>query len=457
MTVPRQLPLRLLQVLAVLNGIYALHVLADLVSPHLEGDPAIGIFGDLWPAILRAVFWAAIVGWVIAGGVLLRARLSGAVGALEQWIASGALTLPFVVYTAGIVGPHPGTLLLCVPSTAFGLWTAVRFQRWRRLPLRLVLACFAWGAVIASGFAAACNTLLMEYLIDYVGGIDLIKTNHDVYFGVFISAGFGEELGKGCAIFLVYLLFRSRFDGPVSGIVLGAAVGLGFNLSETVEYMTHQGGSSYQYFVRQSVGLMAAHTAFSALLGAAFGVAALLPERRARILAIACGYLGAAGSHFMNNVIFTALTRGDIEFPWKPGPALALLVVTPLQLALLQGPVIVLYLLLLRQGVRGQGNRLRGRIQEESLLPHGAISERELPVLLEPRKRAWLRLTTLRRYGWSAYRALGQLQAAQYEVAALRDDRPAEAEEQRARVRRFRSDLRAATPAVRPEPAGAPA
>ncbi|AEV85526.1 Protease prsW [Actinoplanes sp. SE50] len=451
------LPLRFLQAVAVLNGIYAVHVLIDALSPHADGDPAIGILGDLWPTLLKATFWAAVTGWVVAGGILVWARSRGPVGPREQWIAAGALILPFAVYTLGIVAPHPGTLLLCLPSTAFGLWTAVRFQRWRRLPLRLVLACFAWGAVIASGFAAACNTLVMEYLVDYVGGLDMIKTMHDVYFGLFLNAGFGEEFGKGCALFLAYVLFRSRFDGPVTGVVLGAAVGLGFNLSETVEYMTHQGGAGYQYFVRQSVGLMAAHTAFSALLGAGFGVAALLPERRDRALAIAGGYLGAAGSHFMNNVVFSALSRGDITLPFTPGPTVALLLLTPLYLAVLQGPAVVLYLTLMRQGVRGQGNRLRGRIRDEARQPYGVISDRELTLLLDPRKRGWLRLTTLRRYGWAAYRALGQLQAAQYEVAALRDEHPGEAKEHRARARRFRSDLRAATAVRRAEPAGAPA
>lgn len=209
--------------------------------------------------------------------------------------------------------------------------------------------------------------------------------------------------------------------------------------------------------MRQSIGLMAAHTAFSALLGAGFGVAALLPARRDRVLAIAGGYLGAAGAHFLNNVIFNGLSRGDIQIPWKPGPAVALLVLTPLYLLVLQGPVVLLYLVLLRQGIRGQGNRLIGRLQAEAHSPYGAVSERELPVLLEPRKRAWLRLTTLRRHGWAAYQALGRLHAAQYEVAALRDTHPDQAERQRTRVREFRSRLRATTAAPRPEPAGAPA
>ena len=112
---------------------------------------------------------------------------------------------------------------------------------------------------------------------------------------------------------------------------------------------------------------------------------------------------------------------------------------------------------MLRQGVRGQGQRIQGPLRAETLLPYGAVTEAELPVLLEPRKRAWLRLTTLRRYGWGAYRALGHLHAAQYEVAALRDRHPGEAERERARVPGLRSRLRSAIAASRAEPAGAQA
>jgi RsiW-degrading membrane proteinase PrsW (M82 family) len=66
----------------------------------------------------------------------------------------------------------------------------------------------------------------------------------------------------------------------VSGVVLGAVVGLGFNLTESVGHTAaaHGGVAFFQPFTRQSAGLMAAHAAFTAVIVAGSGVARLIPD-----------------------------------------------------------------------------------------------------------------------------------------------------------------------------------
>ena len=96
------------------------------------------------------------------------------------------------------------------------------------------------------------------------------------------------------------------------------------------------------------------------------------------------------------------------------------LLVTPLTLAVLQGPLVGLYVLVLRKGLRGLGTGLADGLREEVATGTGAVREDEIPILLAPRKRLWLRIVTLRRYGRAGYRALVRVQAAQYALAAER-------------------------------------
>jgi hypothetical protein len=136
-------------------------------------------------------------------------------------------------------------------------------------------------------------------------------------------------------------------------------------------------------------------------------------------VAIACGFVGAAGAHFANDTLLAWYT--EVHGGWfKVSQAVDVLVMQPLTLVVLQGPFVVLYLLLLRRGLRGQGAGLAAGLRGEVATGLGAVTDAEVPVLLDPGRRLWLGITTLRRYGWAAYRALGRLQAAQFELGMLR-------------------------------------
>jgi RsiW-degrading membrane proteinase PrsW (M82 family) len=58
-----------------------------------------------------------------------------------------------------------------------------------------------------------------------------------IYTLLSLNAGVFSEAGKAAGVAILYLLFRRHFDGVVCAAA-GAAVGLGFNLTETVGYMT---------------------------------------------------------------------------------------------------------------------------------------------------------------------------------------------------------------------------
>jgi hypothetical protein len=225
--------------------------------------------------------------------------------------------------------------------------------------------------------------------------------------------------------------------------------------------MSQQGGSAaFQYWMRQSVGLMAAHTAFTAIVGASIGAARQLPDRRMRRLTVTCALLAAIGGHFASDVIFGWYTR--VSARWlAPGSTLDTLVGWPLALILLQGPFVAVYLMLVRNGRRAQTAGLTAEVHAEAGTGRGAITEAEIPTLLNPARRLWFEISVLRRHGLTAYRALNRLHAAQYDLAAQRwrqaSGEAADVEPLRDRIRQRRAALPGFLAATGPQPAEAAA
>jgi len=425
---PRDTRARAVLVLAlVLTALYAAQLIVNVCRPNDTGEATVGVLSDTYPAQLHATFWAVISGWIVAA-VLAPVAVAAVRAAHDpqerarrrhrwQLGLAAVLLVPFAMYPLFTLGQHMEYAVACVPSTVFALWTVHRMQRHRRMPVRLLLAVFAWGALIGGGFGASMNIWVMDSVIGYAPvSLNMLKTMHTVYSCAFLSAGISEELGKGAGVAIAYLLFRRYFDNVVSGIVLGAAAGLGFNFCESVEYMSNSNGlgAGFQYFSRQSVGLMAAHTAFSAAVGAGFGIARQLADPRRRRLAIGCGYVAAAGGHFAND----ALLRYFGQHPWarNPGQWMQVGLITPGQLLALQGPFVLLYLWLLRSGLRDQRSALGVELDAEARSGHGAVTLREVPALLSPARRLRKRVDALRRGGADAYRELGRLYAAQLDL-----------------------------------------
>jgi RsiW-degrading membrane proteinase PrsW (M82 family) len=418
------------------SGLYAVQMLIDIARPHLllgpvtrPGEPVVGLLAARWPTVVKVTFWAVVVSWVVSALAwcaavghrrLARAAAQGSTSALRLATAL-VLLLPFTIFPAWVVGGHPLVLLACVPSTAYGLWLVSRLQRYRRVPAGLLLGVFGWGALLATGAGGANNLWVHDYSASYFLSLhsgDPVRVAEEVNTAVFASAGLFEELGKGTAVLLVYLLLRRHIDDVVAGVVLGAAAGLGFNLVESVEFITASGHSAgFEYWIRQSVGLMGAHTAFAAMVGAGFGLARQMATRQARLTAITAGYLAAAGGHFANDALLRWWAQVEPRAFAAAHPVLDALLIQPLALILLQGPFVAGYLLLRRRGVREQAEGLARVLEAEAATSSGVVRPQEIQPLVNAARRLWLRVTTLRHFGLPAYRGLLALQRAQYDLA----------------------------------------
>ena len=338
--------------------------------------------------------------------------------------------------------------LVCLPTTAFGLVVVRRLDRNHKEPWRLVLVAAAWGAIVATSLVVWGETLWQstaQHALVPGPGLDT---------SLAFMAGILEELSKGAAVLLLFLVMRNEFDDVVDGIVYGAAIGLGFNFLESISYMTNvyaifapegfgTAAAAIQWYFRQVLGLFFGHATYTAFIGAGVGIARQLPNMRQKVLAIVAGFVVAIAGHFAWDA-WAALFPVDTT--------VFVIVEIHLRTLILSGPFTAALLALLIFGIRYEGQNLRDQLQKEAATAQGAILPEEVAVLASPWQRLKQRLQALSRQGVRAYFRVSQLQTAQLDLAMERwhrerkeIDTPLEAEQKlRERVIQLRHWVAAA-------------
>jgi RsiW-degrading membrane proteinase PrsW (M82 family) len=345
---------------------------------------------------------------------LLRAGVLLGLGLL-LWLA---VVDVFTFTRAAGPGVAAACALACLPTTAIGLLVVRRLDRNEKEPWRLVMVAVAWGAIVSTSLVvwaeALWDSLASQRLLP--GPALDVSTAY--------SAGIWEEIAKGVAVLLLYLVMRDEFDDVVDGIVYGAAVGLGFNFMESVTYMTHiyavyagqgSGAATFaaasQWYSRQVLGLFFGHATYTALVGAGIGVARQLPRLGQRVLCIAAGFLAAIAAHFAWDA-WVAL------FPISNSPFA--LVEVHLRTLVMQGPFTAAVLVLLAMGLQLEGDALGRQLSAEAATNLGTVLPEEIPVLIRPWHRFRARLRAAGRDGPAGYSRLHRLQTAQLDLAMER-------------------------------------
>ena len=350
---------------------------------------------------------------------LIRAGVLIGLGVL-LWL----LVIDVFLYTQS-AGPGVAAVcaLACLPTTAFGLLVVRRMDRNHKEPWRLVLVAAAWGAIVATSLVVWGETIWessAQHALVPGPGLDT---------SLAFMAGILEELAKGLAVLLLFLVMRNDFDDVVDGIVYGAAVGLGFNFMESVSYMTNlysifspegQGGiaAGIQWYGRQVLGLFFGHATYTAYIGAGIGIARQLPAMRQKVFAIVAGFIVAIAGHFS----------------WD---AWVNLFPIHLRTLIMTGPFTAGVIALLLFGIRYEGQNLVDQLRKEAATGQGAILADEVPVLASPWRRLRQRLQAFNRAGLPGYFRVSRLQTAQLDLAMERwhrerqeIDTPLEAEQQ---------------------------
>lgn len=172
-------------------------------------------------------------------------------------------------------------------------WFTQHIDRYARLPAKLMVVAFMWGGFAATwAMAAHANDALRAL---YAKGFGQAWSFD---WGAGLAAPFTEELAKGAGVVLLIAmasrLIRTAFDG----FILGAFIGLGFQIIEDIAYAMTSAGSQFganqvgaamgTIVLRMVLGV-AAHILYSAVFGA--GLVYLLgrpaePRRVGRGLAL---------------------------------------------------------------------------------------------------------------------------------------------------------------------------
>ncbi|GAB2633782.1 PrsW family intramembrane metalloprotease [Prescottella soli] len=211
-------------------------------------------------------------------------------------------------------------------------WFTQHIDRYARQPAKLMVVAFVWGGLAATwAMAAHANDAIRTLYAKAFGQ----AWSFD--WGAGLAAPFTEEIAKGAGLVLLIAmaprLVRTAFDG----FILGAFIGLGFQIVEDIAYAMTSAGSQFganqveaamgTIVMRMLFGV-AAHILYSAVFCA--GVVYLLgrpaePRRVGRGLALMAS---AMLLHGLWDSI-GALTRGNTAFTFL---MLALIIIVALVL-----------------------------------------------------------------------------------------------------------------------------
>ncbi|MGR8008511.1 PrsW family glutamic-type intramembrane protease [Streptomyces hypolithicus] len=415
-----------LAIALVLSAAFAMAQVLYWAAPEIHSPlPWMRIYLLPQPPALKLTRVLLYTGWGIAlllTPVLYAAHRSGWVHVVRACRAAvlAVLLLPYTVMALDALSGAPLTALLCLPTSGVALLIVHRAQLYLRLPARLTLVAFGWGALVGAGFAIVMAMWFAwyagGYLMDFQHPRGSIRTLLTLSA---LNADLFAELGKAAGVALLVLVFRRYADGLVPGLVLGAAVGIGFNLTESVRYVAEiePGQAAAQFWTRQVVGLLTVHTAFTALAGAGFGTAVRATTRRDRVTACAGGLLAAFGGHFLLDTAMPLLDRWRKDL-FADDAVLGVLLGVPLVTLLATGPFVVVCVLLLRRGLRDQAAELRAALPVETAGGAPAVTPAESELLLSPRRRLLLELRVWQRDGTAGLRHLIRLQQAQLRLLA---------------------------------------
>src|SRR4030095_12425058 len=163
-------------------------------------------------------------------GAFVAIKVIGGILAALVALLLGLFVLLLIGFETGPVGLLIGLVSATVPVPLY-LVLVLWIDRYEAEPFWMLATAFFWGAFVAVFFAFLFNTL---------GGLAvMIATNSESAghtFGAVISAPIVEESAKALILFIFFFLKRDEFDGVSDGIVYSAMAGLGFAMTENIQY-----------------------------------------------------------------------------------------------------------------------------------------------------------------------------------------------------------------------------
>lgn len=248
-----------------------------------------------WGARFRFVqprnlaFWVYLV--VVGYGVLIMSR----------YITAGTNRYGSVISASVILFALYGALFW---------WFTHRIDRYAGQSAKLIVTGFVWGAFGAITMASFANTPILSLWSK------AISQRWSLDWGAGLTAPFTEEFAKGLGLLLLIALAPRLVASAFDGFILGAFIGLGFQIVEDITYAVGAAGTNFgadpvpsvlQVLLMRMVTGVAGHILFSSIFCA--GLVYFLgrpaqPRRRGRGVALILTAMALHGIWDDNSGIF---------------------------------------------------------------------------------------------------------------------------------------------------------
>ncbi len=219
---------------------------------------------------------------------ILVALLLGLVVLLLIGVETGPVALLIGLVSATL--PVPIYLVLV-------LW----IDRYESEPIWMLATAFFWGALVAVFFAFLINTSSVVAVTLLTQDMRAGET-----FGAVISAPIVEESAKALILLIFFFLKKDEFDGVIDGIVYAAMVGLGFAMTENIQYygraVAESGGGALPFiFILRGALSPFSHPMFTSLTGIGLGLARQSRSVIVKVIAPVLGLTAAVSMHSIWN------------------------------------------------------------------------------------------------------------------------------------------------------------
>lgn len=183
----------------------------------------------------------------------------------------GLIVLLLIGFETGPVGLMIGMIAATLPVPVY-VGLALWIDRYESEPLWMLATAFFWGALIAVFIAFLFNTASSVM----VAVVTESEATGEA-FGAVISAPLVEESAKAIILFIFFFAKRDEFDGVVDGIVYAAMAGLGFAMTENIQYYGRaafaEGPGLTAVFILRGTVAPFSHPLFTSLTGIGLGLA----------------------------------------------------------------------------------------------------------------------------------------------------------------------------------------
>ena len=317
---------------------------------------------------------------------ILIALLLGLIVLLLIGVETGPIALLIGLVSATL--PVPLYLVLV-------LW----IDRYEAEPFWMLATAFFWGALVAVFFA---------FLINTVSGVAVALMTNSMRagqtFGAVISAPIVEETAKALILFIFFFWKKDEFDGVIDGIVYAAMAGLGFAMTENVQYYgkavmeAGSGGLTFVFILRGALAPFS-HPMFTSLTGIGLGLARQTQNTAIKFIAPVLGLMAAIAMHSIWNG--SGIIFGGAGFV--------------LMYVLIMIPAFFIMFVVIALALRREGQIVR-----EFLIPDfqgGVLTQQEYNQLGSISGRMGASFNALSRGGFSSWQACRQLNQMASELA----------------------------------------